>query len=104
MSALQVSHLDKTYKKNFKSVQVLKDLNFTIPEGKITGFIGANGAGKTTALKCVLEFCSFDKGEIKYFGKTGFSADIKRRIGFLPERPYFYEFLTGRETLQFYAS
>jgi ABC-2 type transport system ATP-binding protein len=104
MNALEVINLEKSYRKNFKSTHVLKELNFTIPQGKITGFIGANGAGKTTSLKCILDFCTFQKGEIKYFGKSGFTKEIKSRIGFLPERPYFYEFLSGREILQFYAS
>lgn len=103
MSALKVTRLNKSYSRGFKRVPVLKDLSFEIPEGQITAFIGANGAGKTTSLKCILGFCGYEGGSIEYFGQSGLDSATKKRIGFLPERPFFYDFLTGAETLQFYA-
>lgn len=104
MNALEIVHLNKTYKKGFAKVPVLNDLSFSVPKGKISGFIGANGAGKTTLIKCALGFAKFDAGHIKYFGEEGLTNALKKRIGFLPERPYFYEFLTGEEQLKFFAS
>ena len=104
MNLLTVDRLSKSYQRGFKSTEVLREMSFSIPEGKITGFIGANGAGKTTAMKCILGFCKYSQGTISYFGSEGLTNQIKQKLGFLPERPYFYEFLTGSEILQFYAS
>lgn len=105
MSVLEVKELKKSYKSGFipKSQQVLKGLNFKIEPGKITGFLGANGAGKTTAMKCILGLCEPDSGVVNYFDGKALSTEVKSRIGFLPERPYFYEYLTGEEFLIFYG-
>lgn len=103
---MNVSNLKKTYRKGglrSKPVYALKGVSFQIPAGTITGFLGANGAGKTTSIKCILDLAFPDEGEIQYFGKTGLTSDVKARIGFLPERPYFYEYLSGREFLKFYG-
>lgn len=104
-SVLQVKNLKKTYRRGTfgKPVHALRGVSFSIEPGTITGFLGANGAGKTTSIKCILELSQADDGEIYYFGKKNLSADAKARIGFLPERPYFYEYLTGREFLKFYG-
>ena len=69
----------------------------------MTGFLGGNGAGKTTTVKCLLGLALPDTGNIEFFGGEKLSNEVKRRIGFLPERPYFYEYLTGREFLRFYG-
>jgi ABC-2 type transport system ATP-binding protein len=108
-TVLSVRGLSKTYRRRFSrhSVVALKGIGFDIYPGTITGFLGANGSGKTTTLKCLLELAFADAGEIKYFGQEtptrGLTPEIKRKIGFLPERPYFYEYLTGREFLRFYG-
>jgi ABC-2 type transport system ATP-binding protein len=81
---------------------VLKGLSFSVESGTVTGFLGANGAGKTTTMRCILGLDYHDSGEVKFFGAT-LDQQARRRIGFLPERPYFYEHLTGREFLEFYA-
>jgi ABC-2 type transport system ATP-binding protein len=78
-------------------------VSFEIQPGTITGFLGANGAGKTTTIKCLLNLAFPDKGRIRYFGASELNSEIKSKIGFLPERPYFYEHLTGREFLNFYG-
>ena len=76
----------------------LKNVSFSIPEGAMVGFLGANGAGKTTSLKIVLDFIRPTSGEVVFSSTLGHSKDeIKRNIGFLPERPYFYQHLTGME-------
>ena len=102
---LKISGLRKTYRKGFaaKPVEALKGVSFEIPPGTITGFLGANGAGKTTTIKCLLGLAIPDDGEIRFFGRPGLSLEDKARIGFLPERPYFYEYLSGREFLKFYG-
>lgn len=102
---LEVKGLRKTFKKGFipKSVEVLKGLDFVVESGKITGFLGANGAGKTTTMKCLLGLIYPTSGELKYFEGKELDSSVKERIGFLPERPYFYEYLTGMEFLQFYG-
>ena len=104
MNALSARDLKKSYKRGFipRSTPVLKGLSFSVPSGTVSGFLGANGAGKTTTLRCVLGLDHLDSGEVEFFGAP---LDIKarKRIGFLPERPYFYEHLSGREFLEFYA-
>ena len=86
-----------------QTVDALKSISFDIPAGTVTGFLGANGAGKTTTIKCLLGLAIPDAGEILFFGGSALTPEVKRRIGFLPERPYFYEYLTGREFLRFYG-
>lgn len=104
MNLLEVSDLKKSYSRGFipRKVPVLKGLSFSVPAGTVTGFLGANGAGKTTTMRCVLGLDYADSGRIEMFGQP-MSVESKRRIGFLPERPFFYEHLTGVEFLEFYA-
>ncbi len=78
---------------------VLKEISFSIPKGSLTGFIGVNGAGKTTTIKTLLDFIHLKSGKIEFFGEAGLSHQSRQRLGFMPERPYFYDFLTGREFL-----
>lgn len=78
---------------------VLKGIDFTIPKGSLTGFIGVNGAGKTTTIKALLGFIEPSSGSIEFFGNHGLTDDSRRRLGFMPERPYFYDYLTGSEFL-----
>ncbi len=103
MSVIQVKGLSKTFKKGLKKSIVLKDINFSISEGKISGFLGANGSGKTTTMKCMLDLIWPTKGECLFFNGKKLNSDIWPRIGFLPEHPYFYDFLTGEEFLLFYG-
>ncbi len=102
---LTVQGLKKSFRRGLlsKPVDVLKGVSFEVPPGTITGFLGANGAGKTTTIKCLLGLAIPDQGEIRFFGRHELSPEVKARIGFLPERPYFYEYLTGREFLRFYG-
>ncbi len=104
-TVLTVQGLKKTFKRGLraKPVHALKGVSFNISAGTITGFLGANGAGKTTTIKCLLNLAFADEGEVSFFGSSELSPAVKSRIGFLPERPYFYEYLTGREFLRFYG-
>jgi ABC-2 type transport system ATP-binding protein len=104
MDLLKVSGLTKSYSRGLipRKVSVLKGLSFSVPAGTITGFLGGNGAGKTTTMRCVLGLDFPDSGSVEMFGQPA-SIESKRRLGFLPERPYFYEHLSGVEFLEFYA-
>jgi ABC-2 type transport system ATP-binding protein len=77
----------------------LNGVSFNIPRGSLTGFVGVNGAGKTTTIKTMLDFIPKVSGDIKFFDDQTLSAQVRDKIGFLPERPYFYDFLTGKEFL-----
>lgn len=104
-NVLEVKGLYKSFRKNFWSSQslVLRDLSFSVPRAVAVGFLGANGSGKTTTFKCILELLKKDSGEVRFFGEL-FSLKTRSRIGFLPERPQFYEDLTALESLYFYSS
>lgn len=105
MKILEVKNLQKSFRTDFykKPQKVLKDVSFTVSEGQFVGFIGPNGAGKTTTLKCVLEFAFPDSGEVSFFGEK-YKLEHRARIGFLPERPFFHEFLSGLEFLKLHWS
>jgi ABC-2 type transport system ATP-binding protein len=97
---LTLEHVSKKYGKS----EAVSDVSFTVPRGKVVGFVGANGAGKTTTLKAILNFHRIDSGKITIFGKPHTDKTCRRYLGFLPERPYFYDGLTAREFLRFYGS
>lgn len=101
--SLEVSNLNKTFrdKLTLKKRQVLFDVSFSVPERSITGFLGSNGAGKTTSIKSLLGLLKVDDGDIRFFNSQ--FKDFRDHIGYLPERPYFYEYLTGSEFLVFYG-
>lgn len=80
----------------------LSDVHFQIPEGSMVGFLGANGAGKTTSLKIIMDFIRPTSGDVEFDLRLGTNRmEIFKNIGFLPERPYFYPNLTGEEFLYF---
>lgn len=103
---LRLRNLTKSYKKGmgFRRFYGLKDLSLDIARGEIIGIIGPNGAGKTTTFKLILNLIHPDEGTIE-FGKglTGNGIDPKSKIGFLPENPYFYSYLSVEEAIDFYA-
>ncbi len=103
MDVLKIEKLNKSFKRSFyeKKRQILLDVSFSVPQGKTTGFVGNNGSGKTTTIKCMFEFIRKDSGEILFFEQP-LSSELKKKIGYLPERPYLYEFLTGMEFLKFH--
>lgn len=102
MNAIVVKKLNKSLPGQFVGKnQVLFDVSFEVPQGLCCGFVGNNGAGKTTSLKCLLEFLTPDSGEILFFGEK-LKVSSRRRIGYLPERPYLYEFLSVWDFLKFH--
>lgn len=94
---IEVKNLIKTYGERL----VVDDFSLTIKPGSIVGFLGANGAGKTTTLKMIVGISSPDSGSILLDGTSISEGDAKKRIGFMPELPSFYEYLTGSEFLLF---
>ena len=104
MNALEIKDLYKSFKVGFipKKKEILKGISLSVKKGNIYGYLGPNGAGKTTTIKTILGLIFPDKGEIKIFGKNHLDINAKKKIGFLPENPYFYEYLTAYEFLNFY--
>lgn len=94
---LEIKNLTKTYGDR----RVVNDFSLKIPSGSIVGFLGANGAGKTTTLKMIVGISSPDSGSIFLDGKPISEGAAKKHIGFMPELPSFYEYLTGSEFLRF---
>src|SRR3989338_9673531 len=82
---------------------VLRGLSLAIEPGEIFGFIGTNGAGKTTTIRLALGLFFADSGSVRLFGKEAAQVELRRRVGFLPENPYLYDYLTGEEFLDFHA-
>lgn len=103
MKALEIKNLKKTFKSNFliKKYHVLKDINLSVEQGEVYGFLGPNGAGKTTTIKCILGITFPDAGEISLLGHPANTIESKKKLGFLPEQPYFYDYLTPVELLTF---
>lgn len=99
--AIHVNGLNKSFRSGFlgRKKQVLHDISFVVPSGLTTGFVGNNGSGKTTSLKCILQFIQPDQGQIHFWGKSA-DDELKLKLGYLPERPYLYEFCTAMEYLK----
>jgi ABC-2 type transport system ATP-binding protein len=91
--------------KSFGSIQALASVSFTVKPGEIVGLLGPNGAGKSTAMKAILGIVPADSGEVRLLGRDVAEdlAAAKRHIGYVPESPALYEFLTGAEYLDFVA-
>lgn len=108
MSEIVISNVSKFYgtknlfnKKSNKGKYSVKNLNLNISKGTVFGFLGPNGAGKTTTMKMVVGLARPTTGHIKLSGKDIEDISIKSKIGFMPESPSFYLYLTGGEFLEF---
>jgi ABC-2 type transport system ATP-binding protein len=86
-----------------RSVVAVRDLNLEVAAGQIYGLLGPNGSGKSTTLKIILGLVPPTRGQAKIFGRDCDQVASRESVGFLPESPYFYKFLTGEETLRFYG-
>jgi ABC-2 type transport system ATP-binding protein len=100
-SALSVVHLSKSY----GAVPALRDVSLEVRPGEIVGLLGPNGAGKSTMMKLVLGVLRADAGTVEVFGRDVVQDPVgaKRQVGYVPESPQLYEFLTGAEYLDFIA-
>src|SRR5437868_9892949 len=106
MAAIEILGLEKTYTVGFwrnKPKQALRPLHLKVEEGEIFGFLGPNGAGKTTTLKMLMGLVFPTSGSARILGRDLNDPEMKAQIGFLPEQPYFYDYLTARELLEYYG-
>src|SRR5499425_2617766 len=106
MPALEILGLEKTYSVGFwrkRPKLALKPLHLTVEEGEIFGFLGPNGAGKTTTLKMLMGLVFPTAGSARILGMDLNDPTVKAQIGFLPEQPYFYDYLPAHELLDYYG-
>src|SRR5579864_2404805 len=105
-AAIEIEGLTKDYGTGFwrkRTRRSLDNLSLRVEDGEIFGFLGPNGAGKTTTLKLLMGLIFPTGGTARIRGKSIDDVDMHREIGFLPEQPYFYDYLTARELLDYYA-
>ena len=86
-----------------RGIVAVKDLNLRIEPGEVYGLLGPNGSGKSTTLKIILGLVSPTRGRTEIFGRDSRLVESREAVGFLPENPYFYKYLTGEETLRFFG-
>ena len=106
MSVVEINNLTKDYEIGFlrkRKVRALDGLTLSIEGGQIFGFLGANGAGKTTTLKLLMRLIFPTAGGARILGQDFQNVSVHQRIGYLPENPYFYDYLTAREFLDYCA-
>lgn len=106
MHALEINGLEKTYTVGFlrkKERQALKPFQLKVQAGEIFGYLGPNGAGKTTTLKILMGLIFPTAGSAQILGLDMWDMRVKAQIGFLPEQPYFYDYLTAGELLDYLA-
>jgi ABC-2 type transport system ATP-binding protein len=103
--AVKISNLTKVYPVPLRRQKVLavRDLNLEVAEGEVYGLLGPNGSGKSTTLKILLGLVTASRGVTEIFGQDSRDYRSHADVGFLPENPYFYKYLTAEETLRFYG-
>lgn len=107
MDAIRIEGLIKRFRSGWPGrppATVLDGLSLSVREGEIFGFLGPNGSGKTTTIKVLMGLIRATAGTAEIFGKPAGDVQVRRRIGFLPESPYFYDYLTAEEFLNFYGN
>src|SRR6476659_793273 len=105
-AALSTFELTKDYAVGFwrkRPYRALDRLTLSVEPGEVFGFLGPNGAGKTTTLKLLMQLVFPTGGRAEILGRPLGDLDVKRRIGYLPEHPYFYDYLTAEELLVYFA-
>jgi ABC-2 type transport system ATP-binding protein len=104
--AVSVQHLTKVFKGTLVkgAFRAVHDLSLEVKAGEVYGLIGPNGSGKSTTMKVILGLLKPTEGSTSIFGVPSPEVSSRHSVGFLPENPYFYKHLTGRETLHFYGS
>lgn len=103
--AISIRNLTKVYSIPFKREKLVAvhDLSLEVEAGQVYGLLGPNGSGKSTTMKIVLGLVSPTSGSTQIFGRDSREVGSREQVGFLPENPYFYKFLTGAETVRFYG-
>jgi len=106
MLAIETERLTKDYAVGFwrpRPYRALDSLSLQVEPNEVFGFLGPNGAGKTTTLKLLTELIYPTSGRISVLGKPPSHPDVRRRVGYLPEAPYFYDYLSAEELLTYFA-
>jgi ABC-2 type transport system ATP-binding protein len=103
MPALQLAGVSKDYRVGFwrKRSRVLHDLDLTVEPGETFGYLGPNGAGKSTTIKILLGLVRPTAGAVRLFDRPASDPSVRAAVGFLPESPAFYDYLTGQEFLRY---
>ena len=104
-TVLEIEALHKSFRTDFfrKRIHAVRGVSFRVEEGAIFGLLGPNGAGKTTLIKTMMGLIRPTRGTIRIFGRDARRPDARKEVGYLPENPYFHEYLTPRELLDFYG-
>ncbi len=106
MEPVKIEGLEKVYLKGLRRQRVLavNDLHLSVAHGEIFGFLGPNGAGKSTTIKILCDLIRPTKGKATILGKDVRNSEARREMGYLPENPSYYPFLTARELLRFHGA
>ncbi|MGI8923997.1 MAG: ABC transporter ATP-binding protein [Fimbriimonadales bacterium] len=102
-AAIKIENLTKTYSSRGRKTNVVDHVDLEVEEGEIFGFLGPNGAGKTTTIKMLLNIIYPNEGTAYVLGKEIGDISIHSKLSYLPEKPYYYEHMTGMEILHFYG-
>ena len=104
-SAICIQNLTKDFAVGMrgKKLRAVDDLCLEVGDNEIFGLLGPNGSGKSTTIKIILGLLEASKGTCEIYGRPSKFVDARRSVGFLPEAPYFYRYLTGRELVRYYA-
>ena len=106
MNAIEIEGLTKDYPAGFlhlRRARALDGLSLTVERGEVFGFLGGNGAGKTTTIKILMRLMTPTAGRARILGRDMSDVGVHARVGYLPEAPYFYDYLTARELLEYFA-
>lgn len=107
MNPIEIRDFSKRYRLGLenllRSVEAVRNISLTVPEGALYGFIGPNGAGKSTTIKTLMGLLRPSSGTVRLMGLDPRDPESRRLVGFQPEQPWFYDYLTGLELLQYYG-
>ncbi len=103
--AISIENLTKVFRLSLKreTLTAVRNLSLRVEPGQVYGLLGPNGSGKSTTMKIVLGLVAPTSGATRIFGRDSTDVSSREDVGFLPENPYFYKFLTGRETMHFFG-
>lgn len=103
--AIEIRTLTKDFPVNLRGIKLraVDNLSLEIPEGEVFGLLGPNGSGKSTTIKVILGLLEPTLGECRVFGVNSSRVESRRNVGYLPEAPYFYRYLSGRELVTYFA-
>src|SRR5688572_14885550 len=105
-AAIETDNLTKDFLVGFwrpRPYRALDGLTLSVEPGEVFGFLGPNGAGKSTTLKLLMQLIFPTAGQARILGKPAGDVSVRKRIGFLAENPYYYDYLTAEEVLTYFA-